>query len=85
MRKRKAACFPEFNYTLQWRKVKRRVLHAVLMYNGLLQASCREDAAGSSSQSQSQSQSDSRTAAGTSSSTSESAGTASKTITNTLC
>lgn len=79
MRKRKAACFPEFNYTLQWRKVKRRVLHAVLMYNGLLQ----EDAAGSSSQSQSQS--DSRTAAGTSSSTSESAGTASKTITNTLC
>lgn len=83
MRKMKAACFPEFNYTLQWRKVKRGVLHAVLMYNGLLQASSREEAAGSSSQSQSQS--DSRTAAGTSSSTSQSAGTASKTITNTLC
>lgn len=73
------SCFPEFNYTLEWRKVKHEALRRVLTSHDLFQASSRDEAAGSSSQSQS----DSRTAAGASSSgTSESSGTVSRTIMN---
>ncbi|XP_031721672.1 aryl hydrocarbon receptor nuclear translocator-like protein 2 isoform X3 [Anarrhichthys ocellatus] len=65
--------FPEFNYTLQWRKVKHKALCSVFTSHDF-QASSREEAACSSSQSQSDSRTATRTATSAGSATSESSG-----------